>query len=172
MASTSTNVVASVLFTLFGGPGLLLVYFPWRITRFHLSQEEAPAQLLLAALLITVGLYPLFESIVRFIVVGRGSLVPALPPRHLVVTGLYRYVRNPMYVGVLTVILGEALLFRSRELSTYFCIVWLSMNIFVLLYEEPKLTRSFPTEYPAYKQNVRRWIPRLTPWTGLPAPRA
>lgn len=172
MSSTRINVLVSVLFTLFGGPGILLVYIPWRVTRFHLPPNAPLAGGLLAALLIAAGLYPLLESIVRFISVGRGSLVPALPPEHLVVTGLYRYVRNPMYVGVITVIAAEALLFRSRELLTYFCFVWLAMNLFVLLYEEPKLARTFPAEYLIYKQHVRRWIPRLTPWAGTTAPQA
>ena len=172
MASTRTNVLASVLFTLFGGPGLVLVFFPWIITRFRLPPHEPLASVLVAALVIAAGLYPLLESIVRFVAVGRGSLVPALPPQHLVVTGLYRYVRNPMYVGVLMVIAAEALLFQSRELLVYFAFVCLSMNLFVVLYEEPRLTRTFPVEYPVYKLHVRRWILRLTRWTGAPASRA
>lgn len=172
MASTPTNVLVSVLFTFFGGPGIVLVYIPWRITRFHIAPDQPLATLFFAGLLITAGLFPLLESIVRFIAVGRGSLVPTLPPQHLVVTGLYRYVRNPMYVGGLIVLAGEALLFRSHDLLIYFAFVCLLMNLFVLLYEEPKLTRTFPSEYPLYKQHVRRWIPRLTAWTAPNAPHA
>lgn len=172
MASTPTNVLVSVLFTLFGGPGIILVYIPWRITLFHVPPDQPLAALLFAGFLIAAGLYPLLESIVRFIAVGRGSLVPTLPPQHLVVTGLYRFVRNPMYCGGLVVIAGEALLFRSQHLLVCFAFVWLSMNLFVLLYEEPKLTRTFPDEYLLYKQHVRRWIPRLTPWTAPTTPHA
>lgn len=170
MASARINVLVSVLFTLFGGPGIVLGYVPWRITGFRLPPDETFATILIAALLIAAGLYPLLESIVRFIVVGRGSLVPAVPPKHLVVSGLYRYVRNPMYVGVLTVIAGEALLFRSSGLLVHFCAVGLLVHLFVYLYEEPRLARTFPSEYLTYKQNVHRWIPRLTPWAGVSTP--
>lgn len=172
MASTRTNVLASVLFTLFGGPGLVLVLIPWLITRFRLPLHQPLPQLSVAVLLIAAGLYPLLESIVRFVTVGRGSLVPTLPPEHLVVTGIYRYVRNPMYVGVLVVIAGEALLFRSPGLLIHFCAAWLVMNTFVHFYEEPKLAHTFPVEYAVYKQHVRRWIPRVTPWTGDSVSRA
>jgi protein-S-isoprenylcysteine O-methyltransferase Ste14 len=166
MASTRTNVLASVLFTLFGGPALLLAYVPWLITHFRLPPNEPLAAILVAAFLIAVGLFPLLESIIRFVRVGRGSLVPLLPPQHLVVTGLYRYVRNPMYIGVLTVVAGEALLFWSSGLLIHFAIVWMCMHLFVCLYEEPKLSRTFPTEFPLYKRAVPRWLPRLTPWQG------
>lgn len=96
--------------------------------------------------------------------VGHGTLVPVLPLEHLVVSGLYRYVRNPMYVGVLTVIAGKALLFWNRGMVTYLAAVWLTAHLFVCLYEEPKLTRTFPGEYALYKKNVPRWLPRTTPW--------
>ena len=164
MASTRTNVLASVLFTLFGGPALVLLYLPWTITRFHLPTEEPLSQRIFAGVTIAGGLIPLIESIVRFVVVGRGSLVPTVPTEHLVVSGLYRFVRNPMYVGVLTVIAGEALLFHSQHLLVYLGIIWLIIHCFVLFYEEPKLARTYPAEYPRYRANVRRWIPRLTPW--------
>ncbi len=141
----------------------MLGYFPWTITRFLIPPGEPPGQTLGACLLIAAGLVPLLESIIRFITVGHGTLVPALPPEHLVVSGLYRYVRNPMYVGVLTVIAGEALLFRNRDMVIYLAAVWVTAHIFVCLYEEPKLTRTFPGEYLLYKRSVPRWFPRLGP---------
>lgn len=162
------NVAVSLLFTLFGGPALVLGYFPWAITHFRVPPSEPLGQALAASLLIAAGLVPLLESIVRFVVVGDGTLVPAVPPEHLVVSGLYRYVRNPMYVGVLTVIAGEALLFWNRDMLIYLAAVWLAAHLFVFFYEEPKLMRTFPDEYPLYRKNVPRWLPRTTPWNQAP----
>lgn len=166
MATTRTNVIVSTLFTLFGGPALTLVLMPWWITRFRIPAGEPAAQMAAAGLMIAIGLGPLLESIVRFVVVGRGTLVPAVPTQHLVVSGLYRYVRNPMYVGVLTVIAGEALLLGSRGMLVYWGCAWLTMHVFVCLYEEQKLARTFGEEYARFKRNVPRWIPRITPWAG------
>ena len=164
MAHLRRNIAISLLFTLFGGPGIVLGYFPWSITRFRVPRDEPLGVTLAAGLLIAAGLVPLLESIIRFIVVGHGTLVPTAPPEHLVVSGLYRYVRNPMYVGVLTVIAGEGLLFWNREIVLYLAAVWLAMHLFVCFYEEPKLARTFPGEYPLYKKDVPRWLPRLTAW--------
>ena len=164
MASLGKSVAVSVLFTLFGGPGILLVLVPWWATRFHVPEGEPLWQRLICAVLIAVGLAPLLESIWRFIVVGHGTLVPAVPPEHLVVSGFYRYVRNPMYVGVLTVLAAEAALFQSRSVVTEAVAAWAAIELFVRLYEEPKLTLAFDDEYLAYRQNVRRWLPRRTPW--------
>ncbi len=156
-----------MLFTLFGGPGILLMLIPWRMTRFSLPKEEPRWQVLLCLVVIAVGLAPLLESIWRFIAVGHGTLVPAMPPEHLVVSGFYRYVRNPMYVGVLLVQGQQAgVLFQSESVGTEAVTVWVAVELFVRLYEEPKLSRKFGEEYTAYRENVRRWLPRLTPWQG------
>lgn len=164
MANLRRNIAISLLFTLFGGPAIVQGYFPWSITRFRVPRDEPLGVTLAAGLLIAAGLVPLLESIVRFIAVGHGTLVPAAPPEHLVVSGLYRYVRNPMYVGVLTAIAGEGLLFWNRGMVIYFAAVWFTMHLFVCFYEEPKLTRTFPSEYLLYKKSVPRWLPRLTAW--------
>jgi protein-S-isoprenylcysteine O-methyltransferase Ste14 len=164
MASTRRSIVASVLFTLFGGPGLVLLLIPWVITRFRVPPSEPLAQIVFACFLIAAGLVPLLDSIVRFVVVGRGSLMPTTPTEHLVVSGLYRYVRNPMYVGVATTIAGEAILFSQLGLLVELVFVALAFVLFVRLYEEPKLARTFPAEYAEYKRHVRRWLPRLTAW--------
>lgn len=167
MASYRRSLAVSVLFTVFGGPGLLLGLGPWLMTRFRAPSGESSARLVLAAVLITAGLMPLFESIVRFIVVGRGSLMPAVPTEHLVVTGLYRYVRNPMYVGVLTALAGETVLLRSRAMVVYLAAVALAFHLFVCFYEEPRLIRTYPVEYGRYTRNVARWLPRLRPWRSI-----
>ncbi len=90
--------------------------------------------------------------------------MPAVPTEHLVVSGLYRYVRNPMYLGVVTALAGEALLFASRHMLLYLAIIWGMMHIFVCFYEEPRLAATHGDEYARFKKNVPRWIPRLTPW--------
>jgi len=166
VASLRKSVAVSVLFTLFGGPGILLVLLPWWMTRFHVPEDEPWWQVMGCAALIVAGLIPLLESIWRFIVIGRGTLMPAVPTEHLVVSGLYRYVRNPMYVGVFMVIAGEAMLLRSRSVALELAYVLLGMELFVRFYEEPKLSRTFSGEYTTYRSNVRRWLPRLTPWQG------
>jgi protein-S-isoprenylcysteine O-methyltransferase Ste14 len=164
MTSARRSVVVSVLFTLFGGPGLVLVYLPWLFTRFRVPSSQPLAQAIAAILLIVIGLIPLFESIVRFVVKGRGTLVPSVPTERLVVSGLYRYVRNPMYVGVITALAGETLLLERRSMLFYLLIVALCMHLFVCLYEEPRLTRTYGDAYLAYKRAVPRWLPRMSPW--------
>jgi protein-S-isoprenylcysteine O-methyltransferase Ste14 len=164
MTSTRRSIIVSVLFTLFGGPGLVLVYLPWLITRFRMPSPRPPAQTISAMVLIVIGLIPLFESIVRFVVKGRGTLVPAVPTERLVASGLYRYARNPMYIGVITTLAGEALLFHSRHMLVYAAIVWIIMHLFVCLYEEPRLTGTYGDAYLLYKSSVPRWFPRLRPW--------
>jgi protein-S-isoprenylcysteine O-methyltransferase Ste14 len=165
MASVPRNIVATVLFTLFGGPGILLVILPWAMTRFKIV-ADAPADFFaIGCVLIALGLVPLLDSIVRFVVVGRGALVPAVPTEHLVVSGLYRYMRNPMYVGIMLALGGEALLFWSTGVTIELAAVAVGFHLFVRFYEEPKLTRTFGDEYRRYQRHVKRWIPRRSPWS-------
>src|SRR5579864_6018228 len=133
MASLRNSIVVSILFTLFGGPGLLLVLLPWWLTRLHVVPGW---NAMVGWVLIVVGLVPLLESIGRFVMVGRGTLVPTLPTEHLVVTGLYRYVRNPMYAGVGLALVGEALLFWSRGVVIELTVAIAIMDVFVRFYEE------------------------------------
>jgi len=95
---------------------------------------------------------------------GKGTPAPIDPPRTLVRRGLYRAVRNPMYVGVVTVLLGESLVFNSVCLLVYAIGLWLAFHLFVVLYEEPTLRRTFGMEYQNYCATVPRWIPRLRAW--------
>lgn len=164
MASLRRNIVISVLFVALGGPAIALVYVPLWLTRFRVPAGEPAWQILPAAVLIAVGLTPGLESVWRFIVVGHGTLFPAAPPERLVVSGFYRYVRNPMYVGVMLALAGEALLFQSRSLVIFACLAWLGLHLFICLYEERTLTRRYGEDYRRYRQHVPRWIPRLTPW--------
>lgn len=166
MVSMRRNVVISVLFVCFGGPAIVLVYVPLWITRFHVPTGEPAWQILLAACIILIGLMPALESMRRFIVVGRGTLVPVAPTEHLVVSGYYRYVRNPMYVGILLALLGESLLLRSRSLAEFACWLGVGFHLFVCLYEERTLMQRYGEEYLCFRRHVPRWIPRLTPWSA------
>ena len=164
MPSLRWNIAISALFTLLGGPMLVLGLGPWWITQFRMRDGASPAGIVTGAALICVGLVPLFDSMIRFVRVGRGTLVPVAPTEHLVVSGLYRYVRNPMYVGVLTALAGEAVVLRAVALWEYAALIWLAMHLFVCAYEEPTLTRRHGPAYRAYREHVPRWIPRLRPW--------
>ncbi len=119
---------------------------------------------LAGAVLIVLGLPILLEAFARFALQGRGTPAPVAPTERLVVQGPYRFVRNPMYVAVTTVILGQALLLGDSRLLAYGAVVWLSFHLFVLLYEEPTLRRRFGPDYDAFRAAVPRWIPRRTPW--------
>jgi len=103
-----------------------------------------------------------------FAVRGRGTLAPVDPPKELVAEGLYRWVRNPMYVGVLTTIVGHALWFGSRALLVYAALVFTAFHLFVTLYEEPNLAERFGESYLRYRASVPRWIPRRP--TSKPGP--
>jgi protein-S-isoprenylcysteine O-methyltransferase Ste14 len=166
MASMRRSVLVSLLFIVFGGPGFVLVYIPYWLTRFRLAAGEPVWQIVLAAALIAAGAAPAFESMKRFVWVGRGTLVPAVPTERLVVSGFYRHMRNPMYTGLLVVLVGEAILFESRHMVLYIATIWLVTHFFIWFYEEPTLTRRYGVEYLLFKKHVPRWIPRPTPWRG------
>lgn len=109
--------------------------------------------------LLVAGLVVLLDSVRRFAVEGLGTPAPIYPTELLVVTGLYRYVRNPMYLAVVGIILAQALLFGSVKLVGYGMAVWAIFHLFVLFYEEPKLRKTYPSEYGDYCRAVRRWMP-------------
>ena len=111
-----------------------------------------------------LGLIPPVHAFIQFAKAG-GTPMPLAPTERLVVTGFNRFVRNPMYVGLLTAILGQALLFDSIWLVVYAAIGWIVTASFVRWYEEPTLVRTYGEQYEEYRRNVPAWVPRLTPWT-------
>jgi protein-S-isoprenylcysteine O-methyltransferase Ste14 len=159
-------LIGSAIFLVIA-PGTIAVYVPWALSRWHMAPPlfGLIAVRLTGVLLIAAGLPLLLESFARFAIEGLGTPAPIAPPRHLVVSGLYRYVRNPMYVAVLLLIFGQALLFGSVPILRYGVAVWLAFFAFVLLYEEPSLRSKFGAEYDDFRKHVPRWIPRLRPWT-------
>ena len=106
------------------------------------------------------------SAFVRFVVEGAGTPAPVAPTERLVVGGLYRYVRNPMYLAVLAAILGQAMLLARPVLVTYGVLAGAAMVAFVLWYEQPALARRFGAQYAAYRAAVPGWWPRLHPWRG------
>jgi protein-S-isoprenylcysteine O-methyltransferase Ste14 len=147
----------------FIAPGAVAGLIPWWITRWRLGDDANPVA---GGILIALSLAMLIECFVRFALRGLGTPAPIAPTQHLVITGLYRFVRNPMYLAVLGLIFGQMLLFGSAALLAYGIAIWIAFYVFVVSYEEPTLRRSFPEEYAAYFENVPRWLPRLTPWKG------
>jgi protein-S-isoprenylcysteine O-methyltransferase Ste14 len=114
--------------------------------------------------IILIGFTTLILTIRMFIREGEGTLAPWSPTKKMVVRGLYRYVRNPMILGVSLVLLGESTLFRSYRIVIWLVVFFITNHIYFLLSEEPGLMKRFGQEYVEYKENVPCWIPRLTPW--------
>lgn len=144
-------------------PGLFAGYVPWRYFGLaHATIDPSRPAHLTGVLMIVLGAVLLAACIVEFARSGRGTLSPLDPPRQLVVRGLYRYVRNPMYLSVTVIVIGEVLLSGSRPLLAYWVIWFLCVNLFVIGVEEPALRRDFGRSYDEYTRDVRRWIPRLS----------
>ena len=138
-------------------PGTVAVYAPWSMAS---GSPLAPGPLrAIAVALLLVGGAIYAWCVWDFASFGRGTPAPIDEPRKLVVRGLYRYTRNPMYVGVLTAILGWAILFQSRAVLIYALVVFGCFHLFVLFYEEPHLARVFGEEYERYRARVNRWLP-------------
>lgn len=149
-------------------PGTVAGWIPWWISRWRFEPALFGwgASRAGGGLLVVAGLGILLDSFARFALQGRGTPSPVLPAERLVVSGLYRHVRNPMYLAVVSTIVGQALLFGSQDLAAYAAIVWTCFHVFVLAYEEPTLRTRFGVEYEAYCAGVRRWWPRIAPWPG------
>ncbi len=160
-------MVGSVVFLVIA-PGFVAGLVPWWISHWQLEGPFFGMMLfrLTGSILIALGVPGLLDSFIRFAVQGLGTPAPVFPTRHLVVTGLYRYVRNPMYISVVSTILGQALLLGNARILAYGGLVWLLCHLFVLIYEEPTLRASFGSEYELFCTEVPRWIPRFTPWRG------
>lgn len=155
--------VGSAVF-LVAAPGLVAGYVPWLLTGWHSSHPPAPIVVLGAALLVA-GVGVLLQSFARFVIEGRGTPAPIAPTERLVVGGLYRHVRNPMYVAVAATIVGQALLLGRPWLFAYAGAFWVVVAAFVRSYEEPTLAARYGEEYAAYRRSVRAWWPRLRPWS-------
>jgi len=155
-------LLRSIFFTiLLPGTVTLLIPF-WLISsRGARAYLDHPSLRYLGIPLIAIGSAGLLWSIWEFFSEGHGTLAPVDPPKYLVVRGLYKYVRNPMYVSVVTTLLGEAIFFKALAVIIEAGVFILMAHLFVVCYEEPALRRQFGESYESYLQTVGRWIPRF-----------
>ena len=158
-------MVGSAIFLVLA-PGTVAGVIPWWISHWRMNAPWLGFSgfRVIGVLGLAGGLPVLLDSFARFAWQGLGTPAPLLPTQHLVITGLYRHVRNPMYFALTLVIFGQALLLGSRDLLIYGLAVWTAFHFFVLIYEEPSLRKRFGPEYDEFCAHVPRWIPRLEPW--------
>ncbi len=141
-------------------PGLVTILFPY----FIINQTGAsfPVDIsiyhIAGIILFIIGLVILLICIFRLAIKGKGTLSPLDPTTKLVISGMYKYSRNPMYVGAMIMLIGESIIFQSTALWIYAIIVFVAFNLFIWLHEEPRLSRDFGDEYREYRHKVRRWI--------------
>jgi len=159
--------IGSLVFLLVA-PGMVAGLVPWIISRWRLNGAPDAAPLRpIGLVLIALGMVVLLEAFARFALEGLGTPAPIYPTDRLIVRGSYRFVRNPMYLAVEALILGQAALFGAFDLVIYAAMIAVAFHLFVVLVEEPTLRRNFATDYRRYSANVHRWLPRLLPWNGM-----
>jgi protein-S-isoprenylcysteine O-methyltransferase Ste14 len=156
-------VGSTVFFAL--APGVVAGLLPWSITRWRGADPPPWAVRALGVALLVAGGLVLISAFARFVTEGIGTPAPVAPTERLVVGGLYRYVRNPMYLAVLAAIAGQALILGRAALVAYGAVVAVAFVAFVRLYEEPTLRATFGDAYETYRRAVPGWLPRLRPWT-------
>jgi protein-S-isoprenylcysteine O-methyltransferase Ste14 len=157
--------VGSLVFLVLA-PGVVAGLVPYWLTGWEVEEPLShwlPLRIL-GALLASAGVLALLHAFARFVVEGLGTPAPVAPTERLVVGGLYRYVRNPMYLAVAATIVGQALLLGQLVLLPYAALFAVAVVAFVRLYEEPTLNRRFGAEYDAYRRAVPGWWPRRRPW--------
>lgn len=148
----------SLGFVLVGGPTIVGGLIPWLVTRWNPAGQPLALRILGGALL-GAGAGLVLETTARFALQGRGTPAPWAPPERFVVRGTYRLTRNPMYVGVLALIVGQALLLGREILFAWAAAAWVLFHLFVVLDEEPGLRRRFGAAYEEYCERVPRWLP-------------
>jgi protein-S-isoprenylcysteine O-methyltransferase Ste14 len=148
-------------------PGVVAGLVPWLITGWRIRQpapDWAPVRVA-GVVLLVAAVAMLVRQFARFVTEGSGTPAPVAPPAQLVIGGLYRYVRNPMYVAVEAAIVGQALALGQLSLLLYGAVAWIVFAAWVRWYEEPALARRFGPRYEAYRRAVPAWLPwRLRPW--------
>lgn len=155
-------IVKNVLFTLIV-PGFVVGFIPIKILLpgWEICALNIPHGRYIGVLFLVLGGAVYARCVWDFAWTGKGTPAPIDPPRTLIVGGLYRYVRNPMYVGILTILLGEAIFLESTTLCVYTISIWGMFNVFILVYEEPHLRAVFGASYVRYSSQVPRWIPAI-----------
>ena len=159
MRRTVWPIFNTILFTIFV-PGTVAILIPrWLLRGFPVPPNSLWTWF--GVVIATAGAAAYFRCAWEFAVRGLGTPAPMAPTKYLVTTALHRYVRNPMYLGVATVIIGEAALFRSLHVAEYALIMLTIAHVFVISYEEPTLRRQFGESYEEYRRKVPRWIPKF-----------
>jgi protein-S-isoprenylcysteine O-methyltransferase Ste14 len=143
---------------LVGGPTIVAGIVPWLLTRWE-ADPQPLALKLLGVLVLAAGGVLVLETTARFALQGRGTPAPWAPPERFVERGSYRFVRSPMYLGVILLILGQALLLGREILFGWAVVAWLIFELSLVTWEEPGLRRRFGESYEDYRRRVRRWIP-------------
>jgi protein-S-isoprenylcysteine O-methyltransferase Ste14 len=159
----SRAAVSSAAFFV-AAPGTFVGLIPWLRTRWEIADSTPVWQIVIGVVLIVAGIVPPVHAFAQFVKAG-GTPMPVAPTERLVVTGFNRFVRNPMYAGLITAIVGQALVFGSWWLLLYAAAFWVITASFVRWYEEPTLVREYDGEYEEYRRNVHAWLPRWSPWT-------
>ena len=153
-------ILRNVLFTLLQ-PGIVAGFVPYLLVRNKLqSLISHPVQFLqyVGIVIGFLGILIMTHCIIRFATHGQGTLSPADPTKRLVISGLYHYSRNPMYVGVMLILVGEALFCQSLSLWVYSAVIFTAFQLFIVFWEEPRLKNDFGEEYVDYCRKVRRWV--------------
>ncbi len=161
MLPITVTIIFPMLLLYFVGTGDL--WFVWPIS-FDISSITELLRVLLGGFILFSGLFLLAHTIRKFAREGEGTLSPIHPTRKLVVTGIYRHMRNPMITGVLIILLGESVLLPAFSVFLLCIFFFFGNHIYFIKSEEPGLVSRFGDEYLRYKENVPRWIPRRTPW--------
>ena len=162
---TPTAAAGSVLFFAIA-PGVVAGLVPWWLTGWQIRgplARQAPVRIT-GLIMLIAGALVLVQAFARFVTEGRGTPAPAAPAERLVIGGLYRYVRNPMYLAVVAAITGQAFALGQPVLLSYAAAVWVTTAAFARWYEEPALARQFGAQCEAYRREVPAWRPRTRPW--------
>lgn len=162
----SPRAVAGTLLFLVVAPGVVAGVIPWALTGWQSCDAFGSLGLVrvVGAVVLVAGIAALLEAFARFALEGRGTPAPVAPTERLVVGGLYRFVRNPMYLAVGATIVGQALVLLRAILLGYAAVFFLAVAAFVRWYEEPTLARRYGEQYEAYRRAVPGWLPRRRPW--------
>jgi protein-S-isoprenylcysteine O-methyltransferase Ste14 len=162
---TAAAAAGSLLFFALA-PGVVAGVVPWALTGWQAAEPPWPVPVrILGVVVLVVSAAVLVQAFVRFVREGRGTPAPVGPTERLVIGGLYRHVRNPMYLAVVGAVVGQAMLLGRPVLLIYAALAGAGMAQFVRVYEEPVLAARYGEQYRAYCEAVPAWVPRRRPWT-------
>jgi protein-S-isoprenylcysteine O-methyltransferase Ste14 len=142
-------------------PGVVAGLVPYLLIRVDEKEKILQSFQILqytGIFLFVIGFLIMMNCILNFAIHGKGTLSPADPTKQLVIAGLYKYSRNPMYVGVILMLIGEAFFFQSGRLCIYSILIFLVFHLFIVFFEEPRLKKDFGAEYDQFCNKVRRWV--------------